>query len=217
MCQHLPVSQTWHIGRADWWRRPCRGGWGSRLWTQRPFHTGPHHGGDHQLESARKTKLPLSVDGQSSQGSSASTWRGGLQKTVATPPGHCSGKKCYLMLVKLLIHSQSLSVYRARDLLCYLSPLTFFPPLLSSPSLSPFSPFLTYLEQDYTVSPSLYCTLTHDPPPSMFPILRLKASISCITIPSFGLGFLVVVDLCLNAHERFWLCIYMHLQNLWSV
>lgn len=45
--------------------------------------------------------------------------------------------------------------------------------------------------------------LSHDPPPSMFPILRLKACISCITIPSFGLGFLVVVDLCLNAHELF--------------
>lgn len=64
-----------------------------------------------------------------------------------------------LLNVKLLIHSQSLSVCRARDLLCYLSSLTLFPPLLSSPSLSPFSPFLTYLEQDYTVSPSLYCTL----------------------------------------------------------
>lgn len=53
--------------------------------------------------------------------------------------------------VKLLIHSQSLSVCRARDLLCYLSSLTLFPLLLSSPSLSPFSPFLTYLEQGYTV------------------------------------------------------------------
>lgn len=40
---------------------------------------------------------------------------------------------------KLLIHSQSLSVCRARDLLCYLSPLTLFPLLLSSPTLSFFS------------------------------------------------------------------------------
>lgn len=44
----------------------------------------------------QEKQIALSIDTQPSQGPSASTWRDSFQKTVAAPPGHCFGKKCYL-------------------------------------------------------------------------------------------------------------------------
>lgn len=41
-------------------------------------------------------QIALSTDIQLPHVLSASTWKGSLQKTVATPSGHCSGKKSYL-------------------------------------------------------------------------------------------------------------------------
>lgn len=127
-----------------------------------------------------------------------------------------------LCILSSPIHSHPFSVCRVWDLFSLSS--TLFPPLLLShplPHLLFF--FVSHLFATRASLCKQVCPLTYDPLPSTFSVWDYRCA-PCIMMPSFGLGFLIVFYLWLNAHEWFWLslcrcfCVHLHtFIELWCI